>query len=89
MDADSQLNRLLLYKQRYETFLDKQLRIPGRDRNLTYCLGYWLNAAQSSSLQELFRQKRGATFFVTHFLALLLLAFALAFYFAFAWYFFP
>jgi hypothetical protein len=89
VDIHSQRNRLLLYKQHYETFLDRHLRTPGRDRDLTYCLGFWLNSAQSAKVQEIFRQKRAATFFVTHFLALTLFAFALAFYFAFAWYFFP
>jgi hypothetical protein len=89
VDSESQLNRLLRYRQHYEAFLDKRLRLAGHDRGLIYCLGHWLLPTQGLKFREVFRQKRSATFFVTHFLALLLLGFAVAFYFAFAWYFFP
>lgn len=89
MDTLSHLHRLTQYRQHYEAFLDKQLRLAGRGSNLIYCLGCWLSPAQGVRIAEILRQKRNATFFVTHFLAALLLGFALAFYFAFAWYFFP
>ncbi len=83
------MDNLLTYRQRYESHLDRILRHRGRDRNLTYCLGMWLNSSLSSKLQEIIKQKRLSIFFATHVLSLALIAFSVAFLFAFSWYFFP
>ena len=82
-------DQFLAYRHSYEVRLNRILRHRGRDRNLTYCLGIWVNSNLSSKLQKVINEKKLVFFSLTHLLSLALILFSIAFMFAFSWYFFP
>lgn len=89
MNNLTKIDRFLAYRHSYEARLNRILRHRGRDFNLTYCLGIWVNSNLSSKLQEVINEKRLVFFFLAHLLSLALILFSAAFLFAFSWYFFP